>query len=83
MRNFSFRVMFMWDTGLIERWDNKMAPKPKACLDIKQRPTNNVRLDLRNLSGAFAILTVGLCFSCVVFLCELMLRFLLNRMKNH
>ena len=71
----------MWDTGLINRWDNKMAPKPTACLDIKQRPRNNVRLDLRNLSGAFAILTAGLCFSCVVFVFEFMF-FLFDRMKK-
>jgi hypothetical protein len=64
--------MRMWETGLIALWEKRTIPKPTACLDIKQRPRDNPRLNMRNLSGPFVILLIGYGISVFFFFAELL-----------
>ena len=66
-----FSVMRMWETGLITFWEKRTIPIPTACLNIKQRPKDNPRLNMRNLSGPFVILLIGYGISVFFFFAEL------------
>jgi ionotropic glutamate receptor len=60
--------------GLIDHWDTWFRPMPPQC-DGKPKSGNKTKktttpLSLKNLTGAFLVLLVGLSLSILVFLIE-------------
>jgi ionotropic glutamate receptor len=76
--------MELQQSGLIDYWDTWFRPMPLQCLGKIQygykAPNKNEHppLSLKNLTGAFIILSVGLSLSLLAFLCEKIL-FLFKR----
>jgi|LakMenEpi03Aug12_release.lakeMendotaPanAssembly.Ray.scaffolds.fasta_scaffold1161364_2 ionotropic glutamate receptor len=76
--------MELLQSGLIDYWDTWFRPMPLQCkgkIQYGYTPPNNNEhppLSLKNLTGAFIILSVGLSLSLLAFLCEKIL-FLFKR----
>ena len=67
-----FRLMKMQSAGLFNHWGSMLMANPTVCLkEAQNRPLNNPRLTLVNLSGAFIVLVTGCALSAFVFICEL------------
>ena len=68
----------MQQIGLIDYWDSWFRPMPPQC---NGKPPNEngsqgnklTRLTLKNLTGAFIVLSVGLNLSLLAFLCEMLI----------
>lgn len=77
--------MELLQSGLIDYWDTWFRPMPPQCKGkIKNgyTPPNNNKhppLSLKNLTGAFIVLSVGLSLSLLAFLCEK----ILSLLKRH
>jgi hypothetical protein len=68
----------MHQIGIIDYWDTWFRPMPPQCngepQSEKTNPNNKVsRLNLKNLTGAFVVLLVGLSLSLLTFLCEIII----------
>jgi hypothetical protein len=69
------RVLNLHQTGLIDFWDTWFRPMPPQCTgDIKsghrKSKNKNSSLSLKNLTGPFLIIAVGLSLSFLAFLVE-------------
>lgn len=69
------RLLELHQTGLIGYWDLWFRPMPRKCIsNVKSGyaiPKNkHPPLSLKNLTGAFLVLSVGLSLSLLAFLCE-------------
>lgn len=56
--------------GLIERWGKQFLAQPDECLNNYQDKPDKPRISLKNLSGAFLILLIGLATSSLIFVME-------------
>jgi hypothetical protein len=56
--------------GLIQHWEKQFLPQPNDCLTNYQDIPKQPRISLKNLSGAFLILLVGLTASFFAFIVE-------------
>ncbi len=66
------RLLELMQIGLIDHWDSWFRPMPPQC-DGKPKSGNKTKtspLSLKNLTGAFLVLLVGLSLSILVFLIE-------------
>lgn len=73
---FNHNIMFLHASGLIHKWD-------KAVISVNYIPstrTNLVPLTINHLLFGFLCLFIGLCISCCVFVCEVILY---NKINKH
>lgn len=56
--------------GLIQHWENQFLPQPGECFTNYQDIPKQPRISLKNLSGAFLILLVGLTTAFIAFIIE-------------
>ncbi|EFX82216.1 hypothetical protein DAPPUDRAFT_316861 [Daphnia pulex] len=71
-------ILEMQQIGLIDHWDSWFRPMPPQCTgkpQIENKATGNklTRLNMKNLTGAFIVLLVGLSLSLLAFLCEIII----------
>jgi ionotropic glutamate receptor len=67
------RLLELQQTGLIDFWDTWFRPMPPQCngkAPTKRSGNKLSALSLKNLTGAFLLLAVGLSLSLLVFLLE-------------
>ena len=71
------RLIELQENGLFNYWDLWFRPMPRKCLPNIEGTTKNGpvhgklrRLSLKNLTGAFAVLTIGMLISFSAFLVE-------------
>ena len=69
--------------GLIFKWQSEFEADTKPCYDsngnnnrLAKEKASLARLSLANLGGAFAVLSVGILISALVFLVEMLHKFL-------
>ena len=80
-----FRVMEMWEFGLLDHWTDETfhVPNAEKCFDVKQRKsTKNVPIKLVDLTGAFLILGIGLGLAVLCFLLEIIVAKYQREMKQ-
>ena len=69
-------MLSLHQTGLIDFWDTWFRPMPPQCTGdniksgYKKSEKKNSALSLKNLTGPFVIIAVGLSLSCLAFLFE-------------
>ena len=73
----NFRVLELYENGIFNHWDLWIRPYPRQCTanvnGLAEKQTKEVklrRLSLKNLTGAFIILSIGLGLSFLVCMCE-------------
>ena len=72
----TYRLMELLQTGLMDYWEIWFRPMPRQCkgkIKSGYTPPDNNRhppLSLKNLTGAFIVLLVGLSISFLAYLCE-------------
>jgi ionotropic glutamate receptor len=67
------RLLELQQTGIIDFWDTWFRPMPPQCngkAPTKRSGNKLPALSLKNLTGAFLLLAVGLSLSLLVFLLE-------------
>lgn len=72
-----YRLLELQESGLIDHWDLWFRPMPDQCMENVKRSGVKTRgskkhppLSLKNLSGAFLVLLVGVSLAVLAFLCE-------------
>ncbi|XP_046449191.1 ionotropic receptor 93a-like [Daphnia pulex] len=66
-------ILELQQTGLIDYWDTWFRPMPPQCNGkppMESKKKKQLPLSLKNLTGAFVVLLVGLSLSFLAFLCE-------------
>jgi ionotropic glutamate receptor len=71
-------------TGMIDHWDSWFRPMPRQCKanvkkGDKKRETKHMPISLKNLTGAFLVLSVGLSISFLAFLVEQIISMIVKR----
>lgn len=65
------RCLTMFQTGLVYHWGKKFVrPEASACQQMNRKTKKLRRLNIRDLTSAFFVLSVGYLVSLVVFLME-------------
>lgn len=77
----------MQQIGLIDYWDSWFRPMPPQCTgkpqsENKSKGNKLTRLNMKNLTAAFIVLLVGLTFSLLAFLCEIIISNLAKRRRR-
>ena len=71
------RLLYLWASGLINYWTDKYTPNVDKCLIKSNKPKINSENDglkalmLKDFTGAFLLLGLGLSMAFLVFLLEL------------
>ena len=65
-----YRILEMQQFGLIQHWGKQFIPQPGECRNNYQNVPEKPRISLKNLSGAFLILVVGLTLAFLAFIME-------------
>ncbi|XP_046641263.1 ionotropic receptor 93a-like [Daphnia pulicaria] len=68
-------LLDLQQTGLIDHWESWFRPMPRKCManvkkGDKKKETEHLPISLKNLTGAFVVLLVGLSISFLAFLVE-------------
>jgi hypothetical protein len=66
------KLQYIWETGLIDYWMRKYRPNIDKCVKIDKLPSRNAPLKLADLSSAFFLLSIGLFFSIVLVIGEIL-----------
>ena len=80
LSNKWFRLLELQEIGLVDYWDLWFRPVPGKCLPIFKTKPKSLRseklspISLKNLTGAFVVLLVGMSLSLLSFLCEKILQ---------
>lgn len=77
----------MQQIGLIDHWDSWFRPMPPQCtgkpqIENKSKGNKLTRLNMKNLTGAFIVLLVGLSLSLLAFLGEIIISNLGQRRRT-
>jgi hypothetical protein len=70
---YSVRILEVQQTGVVDFWDTWIRPMPPQCNGKPQsgnKKKKTTPLSLKNLTGAFLVLSVGLSLSFLAFLVE-------------
>lgn len=72
------RLLALQQTGIIDHWDSWFRPMPRQCLanikkGAKKLETKHSAISLKNLTGAFVVLSIGFSLSFLAFLVELII----------
>lgn len=62
----------MREAGLIDKWNRENLPDVRQCIDSSQQQSTDGKepLNLKSLSGAFALFIIGLTLSFIVLIGE-------------
>ncbi|XP_046449207.1 ionotropic receptor 93a-like [Daphnia pulex] len=77
-------LLDLLQTGMIDHWDSWFRPMPRQCKanvkkGDKKRETKHMPISLKNLTGAFLVLSVGLSISFLAFLVEQIISMIVKR----
>ena len=67
---YGHSILELRQYGLIQHWEKNFAPQPNECATKYSEIPNKPRISLKNLSGAFLLLIVGLSIATLVFIIE-------------
>lgn len=75
-----YSILELRATGLMDEWNKKFNPEPTECLmKYKEKANDKTRLSLRNLTSAFVLVVFGWVLSTIIFVAELVRRFLYSK----
>ena len=64
------RILELRQFGLIQHWEKQFLPQPNECATKYLEKPEKPRISLKNLSGAFLLLLVGISVAILVFIIE-------------
>ena len=69
---YLFRMIQLWETGLLNKWRQMYLPRENPCVANVKGNSPKVRLTMKNLGSAFVLLMIGLLGALIVFILEMM-----------
>ena len=62
----------LWETGLLNKWQNMFLPRENPCLAKAKQNSPKVRLTIKNLGSVFILLIIGIAGAMIVFIFEIL-----------
>ena len=69
---YFFRMIQLWETGLLNKWRQMYLPRENPCVANVKGNSPKVRLTMKNLGSAFVLLMIGLLGALIVFILEIL-----------
>ena len=69
---YLFRMIHLWETGLLNKWRQMYLPRENPCVANVKGNSPKVRLTMKNLGSAFVLLMIGLLGALIVFILEIL-----------
>ena len=69
---YLFRMIQLWETGLLNKWRQIYLPRENPCVANVKHNSPKVRLTMKNLGSAFVLLMIGLLGALIVFILEIL-----------